>query len=263
MRRELEQRFDMHAIDMYGLSEVIGPGVAAECVEAKDGPHVWEDHFYPEVIDPATGEVLLDGERGELVLTSLTKEAMPVIRFRTRDVTRLLPGTARTMCRMERVSGRTDDMIILRGVDLFPTQIEELIVRTPDLSPHYQLVLARPHRLDEMTVRVEARPQTAGSEERADAGKRLAKLVKDSIGLTVAVARRPRLLERPGGGVRQGAADHGRADERAGELLAWLERRGLEADADTVERILAAAKASNHVLRDEEILALLPSLARA
>jgi phenylacetate-CoA ligase len=197
MRRELEERLRIHAVDNYGLSEVIGPGVAAECAETKDGPHIWEDHFYPEVIDPATSETLPEGERGEVVFTTLTKEAMPVIRYRTRDVTRLLPGTARTMRRMERVSGRTDDMIILRGVNLFPTQIEELILRTPDLAPHYQLVLARPHRLDEMTVRVEARPQNAGSEERADAARRLARLVKDSIGVTVAVdVVEPEILER-------------------------------------------------------------------
>ncbi len=197
MRRELEDRLCIHAVDNYGLSEVIGPGVAAECAETKDGPHIWEDHFYPEVIDPATGETIPEGERGEIVFTTLTKEAMPVIRYRTRDITRLLPGTARSMRRMERVSGRTDDMIILRGVNLFPTQIEELILRTPDLSPHYQLVLARPHRLDEMTVRVEARPQNAGSEERLDAGKRLARLVKDLIGVTVAVdVVEPEILER-------------------------------------------------------------------
>lgn len=197
MRRELEERLGIHAVDNFGLSELIGPGVAAECVETKDGPHVWEDHFYPEVIDPVTGEVLPDGEQGELVLTSLTKEAMPVIRFRTRDITRLLPGTARTMRRMGRVSGRADDMIILRGINVFPTQIEELILRTPELSPHYQLVLARPHRLDELTVRVEARPQSAGSRERLDAGTRLARLVKDRVGVTVAVdVVEPELLER-------------------------------------------------------------------
>ena len=131
MRREMEQRLDMHAVDIYGLSEVIGPGVASECVETKDGLHVWEDHFYPEVIDPVTGEVLPDGEEGELVFTSLTKQAMPVIRYRTRDLTRLLPGTARTMRRIEKITGRTDDMIILRGVNLFPTQIEELILAHP------------------------------------------------------------------------------------------------------------------------------------
>ena len=151
MRLEMEQRLDMHAVDIYGLSEVIGPGVASECVETKDGLHVWEDHFYPEIIDPVTGEVLPDGEEGELVFTSLTKQAMPVIRYRTRDLTRLLPGTARTMRRMEKITGRTDDMIILRGVNLFPTQIEELILRLPSLSPHFQCVLVaqgQPRRAD-------------------------------------------------------------------------------------------------------------------
>jgi phenylacetate-CoA ligase len=142
MRREMEERLDIHAVDIYGLSEVMGPGVAQECVETKDGLHVWEDHFYPEVIDPITGDVLPDGEQGELVFTSLTKEAMPVIRYRTRDLTRLLPGTARPgMRRMEKVTGRTDDMIILRGVNLFPTQVEEIVLRTPGLSPHFRLVL--------------------------------------------------------------------------------------------------------------------------
>src|SRR2546423_7131195 len=167
MRREIEQRLDIHAVDIYGLSEVMGPGVANECVETKDGLHVWEDHFYPEVIDPLTGEPLPDGEEGELVFTSLTKQAMPVIRYRTRDLTRLLPGTARTMRRMQKITGRTDDMIILRGVNLFPTQIEELIMRVPGLSPHFQLVLSRPNRLDELTVRVESRPGTSSSEDRS------------------------------------------------------------------------------------------------
>src|SRR5690242_16188359 len=162
MRREMERRLDMHAVDIYGLSEVMGPGVANECVETKDGLHVWEDHFYPEIVDPETGDVLPDGERGEIVFTSLTKEALPVIRYRTGDLTRLLPGTARSMRRMERITGRTDDMIILRGVNLFPTQVEELILRVPGLAPHFQLVLSRPHRLDELTVRVEARPDAAG-----------------------------------------------------------------------------------------------------
>jgi phenylacetate-CoA ligase len=197
MRTEIERRFDMHAVDIYGLSEVMGPGVSAECVETKDGLHIWEDHFYPEVIDPATGAVLPGDERGELVFTSLTKEAMPVIRYRTRDLTRLLPGTARSMRRMEKVTGRTDDMIILRGVNLFPTQIEELILRVPGLSPHFQLVLARPHRLDELTVRVEARPGTAGADERAASGRVLGGLVKDSIGVSVAVdVTEPGLVER-------------------------------------------------------------------
>jgi phenylacetate-CoA ligase len=186
MRRELEQRLDMHAVDIYGLSEVIGPGVGVECIEAKGGLHIWEDHFYPEIIDPVTGEVLPDGEYGELVFTSLTKEAMPVIRYRTRDLTRLLPGTARPMRRIEKITGRSDDMIILRGVNLFPTQIEELILRIPALSPHFQCRLDRPGRMDRLTVRVEHRvdadPVVAG-----EAGADLAGLVKHRIGVTVAV----------------------------------------------------------------------------
>src|SRR5947199_1637938 len=158
MRAEVEQAFDMHAVDIYGLSEVIGPGVANECVETKDGLHIWEDHFYPEVIDPASGKVLPEGEQGELVFTSLTKEAMPVIRYRTRDLTRLLPGTARSMRRMEKITGRTDDMMIVRGVNVFPTQIEELIMRDKRLAPHFVIELKREERLDMMTVKVEARP---------------------------------------------------------------------------------------------------------
>jgi phenylacetate-CoA ligase len=186
MRREIEERLDMHAVDIYGLSEVIGPGVAQECVETKDGLHVWEDHFYPEVIDPVTGEVLPDGEEGELVLTSLTKQAMPVIRYRTRDLTRLLPGTARTMRRMEKVTGRTDDMIILRGVNLFPTQVEELILGVPELSPHFQCVLDRDGTLDTLTVRVEQRAGVSADSARA-AGERLRALVKARIGVSVTV----------------------------------------------------------------------------
>ncbi|MEU7476616.1 phenylacetate--CoA ligase PaaK [Lentzea sp. NPDC042327] len=183
MRAEMERRLDMHAVDIYGLSEVIGPGVASECVETKDGLHVWEDHFYPEVIDPVTGEVLPDGEEGELVFTSLTKQAMPVLRYRTRDLTRLLPGTARTMRRIEKITGRTDDMIILRGVNLFPTQIEELILRIPALSPHFQCVLNRTGNLDDLTVVVEHREDTGPGA----AGETLRQLVKSSIGVTVAV----------------------------------------------------------------------------
>jgi phenylacetate-CoA ligase len=186
MRLEMEQRLDMHAVDIYGLSEVMGPGVANECVETKDGLHIWEDHFYPEVIDPVTGEVLPDGAEGELVFTSLTKQAMPVVRYRTRDLTRLLPGTARTMRRMEKITGRTDDMIILRGVNLFPTQIEELILRTPALAPHFQCVLSRSGRLDELTVRVERRPDTNAADAEA-AGAALRTLVKNTIGVSVAV----------------------------------------------------------------------------
>jgi len=200
MRREIERRFDMHAVDIYGLSEVIGPGVASECVETKDGLHVWEDHFFPEIVDPQTGAVLADGERGELVFTSLTKEAMPVIRYRTRDLTRLLPGTARTMRRVEKITGRSDDMIILRGVNLFPSRIEELLLRVPGLSPHFQLVLTRPGRLDELTVRVEARANAADHDSRAVNGELLAGLVKDNAGVTVGVdVVEPGLLERSTG----------------------------------------------------------------
>jgi len=197
MRAEIEQRLDMHAVDIYGLSEVIGPGVANECVETKDGLHVWEDHFYPEIVDPVTGDRVAAGERGELVFTSLTKEAMPVIRYRTRDLTRLLPGTARSMRRIERITGRSDDMIILRGVNLFPTQIEELILGIAGLSPHFQLVLTRPDRLDEMTVRVEARSPSGGADERRLLGERLASTVKQRIGVSVAVeVLEPGLVER-------------------------------------------------------------------
>jgi phenylacetate-CoA ligase len=186
MRREIEQRLDIHAVDIYGLSEVIGPGVANECVETKDGLHVWEDHFYPEIIDPMTDEVLPDGEHGELVFTTLTKEAMPVVRYRTRDLTRLLPGTARPMRRIEKITGRSDDMIILRGVNLFPTQIEELILRTAELSAHFQCVLTREGRMDALTVRVERRPE-AHPASAAAAGEALAGQVKSSIGVSVAV----------------------------------------------------------------------------
>jgi phenylacetate-CoA ligase len=203
MRRELEQRLDMHAVDIYGLSEVMGPGVANECVETKDGLHVWEDHFYPEVVDPLTDQVLPDGERGELVFTSLTKEAMPVVRYRTRDLTRLLPGTARTMRRMEKITGRTDDMIILRGVNLFPTQIEELILRTPALSPHFQCVLTRQGRLDGMTVTVERRPD-ASPDAAAAAADELRRHVKATIGVTIDVeAMDPGSIERSMGKMRR------------------------------------------------------------
>ena len=186
MRREMEERTDMHAVDIYGLSEVIGPGVASECVETKDGLHVWEDHFYPEIIDPVTGEVLPDGEEGELVFTTLTKQAMPVIRYRTRDLTRLLPGTARSMRRMEKITGRTDDMIILRGVNLFPTQIEEIVLGLPALSPHFQCHLDRSGNLDTLTVRVERRDATT-ADEAAAAERDLAARIKASIGVSVGV----------------------------------------------------------------------------
>ena len=186
MRTELEKQLNMDAVDIYGLSEVMGPGVAMECVETKDGLHIWEDHFYPEIIDPVTGEILPDGEEGELVFTSLTKEAMPIIRYRTRDLTRLLPGTARSMRRMQKVTGRTDDMIILRGVNLFPTQIEELILTVPALAPQFQCVLDRPSRMDELTVRVEARP-AASADHHAQSSGALQNLIKDRIGVSVKV----------------------------------------------------------------------------
>ncbi len=203
MREEIERRLDMHAVDIYGLSEVMGPGVANECVETKDGLHIWEDHFYPEVIDPETGEVLPDGEEGELVFTSLTKEAMPIIRYRTRDLTRLLPGTARNMRRMERITGRSDDMIILRGVNLFPTQIEELILRTTELSPHFQCVLRREERLDSMTVRVERRVESDPASA-TQAGAALAARVKATIGVSLDVeVVEPEGIERSVGKMRR------------------------------------------------------------
>ncbi len=185
MRLEIEDRLDMHAVDIYGLSEVMGPGVAQECVETKDGLHIWEDHFYPEVIDPTTGDVVPDGQPGELVFTSLTKQALPIIRYRTRDLTRLLPGTARpTFRRMEKITGRSDDMIILRGVNVFPTQVEEVLLGIDGLAPHFQLVLTRDGRLDELTVRVEARSDCP-PERRADAARELVHEVKSRVGVTV------------------------------------------------------------------------------
>ncbi|MEV0095821.1 phenylacetate--CoA ligase PaaK [Streptomyces sp. NPDC050738] len=214
MRTEIEERFAIDAVDIYGLSEVMGPGVAQECVETKDGLHIWEDHFYPEVVDPLTGAVLPDGERGELVFTSLTKEAMPVIRYRTRDLTRLLPGTARAFRRMEKVTGRSDDLVIVRGVNLFPTQVEEIVLRTPALSAHFQLRLTREGRMDELTVRAEARPD-ATTDEREAAARTVAAAVKDSIGVTAAVeVVDPETLERSVGkfkrivDLRNGPAAH-------------------------------------------------------
>jgi phenylacetate-CoA ligase len=188
MRNELEEAFDMDALDSYGLSEVIGPGVAGECVETKDGLHIWEDHFYPEIVDPATGAALPDGAFGEIVFTSLTKEAMPVIRYRTGDLTRLLPGTARSMRRMEKVSGRTDDMMIVRGVNVFPTQIEELVLGFPSLSAHYQLVLSREGRLDDLEVKVEARSASDLDEAREHVALKLAHAMKERIGTTAKVS---------------------------------------------------------------------------
>ena len=198
MRREIEQRCAMHAVDIYGLSEVMGPGVSQECVESKDGLHIWEDHFYPEIIDPVSGAVLPDGEEGELVFTSLTKQAMPVIRYRTRDLTRLLPGTGRpSYRRMEKVTGRTDDMMIVRGVNVFPTQIEEQLLKVDGLTPHYLCVLTRPGRMDELTVRVEAHDAGLSDTARTDLGRHLVGLVKDNVGVTIDVeVTEPHALER-------------------------------------------------------------------
>lgn len=183
MRSEIEEAFDMHAVDIYGLSEVIGPGVANECVESKDGLHIWEDHFYPEVIDPASGKVLPDGEQGELVFTSLSKEAFPIIRYRTRDLTRLLPGTARSMRRMEKVTGRSDDMMILRGVNVFPTQIEEQVLRVTGLATHFQIELVQKNRMDHMIVHVE---KLEASSEVLTIDQ-LATLIKSNVGVTAEV----------------------------------------------------------------------------
>lgn len=190
MRRELEQRAGIEAVDIYGLSEVMGPGVAQECVETKDGPTVWEDMFYPEIINPETGEVLPDGEEGELVFTSLTKEAMPVIRYRTRDLTRLLPGTARTMRRIGKITGRSDDMMIIRGVNVFPTQIEELLLECRELSPHYQIELTRKGNLDSMRVIVELNPGI-GNDSAEAARRTLQHRIKTMIGVTAGIELGP------------------------------------------------------------------------
>ncbi|MGR3526266.1 MAG: phenylacetate--CoA ligase PaaK [Paracoccaceae bacterium] len=186
MRREIEDAFDMHAVDIYGLSEVMGPGVANECVETKDGLHIWEDHFYPEVINPDTGEVLPDGELGELVFTSLTKEAFPIVRYRTRDLTRLMPGTARSMRRMEKITGRSDDMIILRGVNVFPTQIEEVLMQVRDLAPHFQIELHRKGRMDAMRVLCEA-CEGVGPSGREAAARDMSHRIKQMVGLSVEI----------------------------------------------------------------------------
>ncbi|MEW2501240.1 phenylacetate--CoA ligase PaaK [Amycolatopsis sp. NPDC047767] len=204
MRAEIEERFALDAVDIYGLSEVMGPGVAQECVETKDGLHIWEDHFFPEVIDPFSEEVLPSGAQGELLFTSLTKQALPIIRYRTRDLTRLMPGTARpAFRRMEKVTGRSDDLIILRGVNVFPTQIEEIVLRTDALSPHFQLVRSTRGRLDHLTVRVEAR-HDASADARTAAVAALIAGVKDGVGVTVAVdIVEPDTLERSVGKMRR------------------------------------------------------------
>ena len=187
MRHEVEDAFDMHAVDIYGLSEVMGPGVACECVETKDGLHVWEDHFYPEVVNPETGEPVAEGELGELVFTSLTKEAFPIIRYRTRDLTRLMPGTARSMRRMEKITGRSDDMIILRGVNVFPTQIEEALMTVPTLAPHFQIELVKKGRMDHMIVHVEATGGAASQSAREASARQLANRIKSTVGISAEV----------------------------------------------------------------------------
>ena len=188
MRAELESRLGIVAMDLYGLSELIGPGVAVECIESRDGPTIWEDHFYPEVIDPETGKVLPDGEAGELVFTSLTKEALPVVRYRTRDLTRLLPPTARSFRRIGKITGRSDDMLIIRGVNLFPSQVEELILKTAKLSPHYQLEVSRKGHMDDLTVRVEMKPELAGDSSQRDvAAAELRHRIKAMIGINTRI----------------------------------------------------------------------------
>ena len=188
MRRELETRLGIAAMDLYGLSEVIGPGVACECIESRDGPTIWEDHFYPEVIDPETGKVLPDGEQGELVFTSLTKEALPIVRYRTRDLTRLLPPTARSFRRIGKITGRSDDMLIIRGVNLFPSQIEEFILKTPKLAPHYVLEVSRRGHMDDLAVRVEIKPEFAASPaEREAAARELQHHIKSYIGINTKI----------------------------------------------------------------------------
>jgi phenylacetate-CoA ligase len=186
MRREIERSFDLNAVDIYGLSEVIGPGVAQEYGSTKDGPTVWEDHFYPEIVDPESGEVLPDGSEGELVFTSLTKQAMPIVRYRTRDLTRLLPGSAGPMRRMAKITGRADDMLIIRGVNLFPSQVEEQILRCPGLAPHYRIDVSRPHRLDEVTVNVEMTPDCP-PDQREWAAAELRDHIKQLVGVSVTV----------------------------------------------------------------------------
>jgi len=199
MRREIEQRCGLDAVDIYGLSEVIGPGVANECIETKDGPTIWEDHFFPEIIDPETGESLPDGESGELVFTSLTKEALPIIRYRTRDLTRLLPGTARTMRRMDKITGRSDDMLIIRGVNVFPTQIEEQVLAVAGLAPHYQIRVGRDGQLDVITVQVEKTIEAAAAidDRNAVLAGKLRKSIKNFVGVSAIIE-----VREPGGVAR-------------------------------------------------------------
>ncbi|ARE42022.1 Phenylacetate-coenzyme A ligase [Rhodovulum sp. P5] len=208
MRCEIEEAFDMHAVDIYGLSEIMGPGVAAECVETKDGLHIWEDHFYPEIIDPETGAVLPDGEIGELVFTTLTKEGLPMIRYRTRDLTRLLPGTARSMRRIEKITGRSDDMIILRGVNVFPTQVEEQILKCEGLTPHFQIELTRDAHRDDMTVHVEHAEGYGTAVARKASAEQLAHHIKSVVGITTKiVVHEPEGVERSVGKAKR-VVDH-------------------------------------------------------
>ena len=206
LRQAIESRLGIQALDIYGLSEVMGPGVASECVETKDGPTIWEDHFFPEIIDPDSGEVLPDGESGELVFTTLTKEALPMIRYRTRDLTRLLPPTARAMRRMDKITGRSDDMLIIRGVNVFPSQVEEVILKMPLLAPTYQLVVSRAGHMDEMEVHVEMRPEAATEDpgDIASTAKELQHHIKSYIGISTRVnVLRPNSLERSTGKARR------------------------------------------------------------
>ena len=204
MRKEVEDAFDMHAVDIYGLSEILGPGVANECVETKDGLHIWEDHFYPEVIDPQTDKVLSDGEMGELVFTTITKEGLPMIRYRSRDLTRLLQGTARSMRRMEKVTGRSDDMIILRGVNVFPTQIEEQVLAVSSLAPYFQIELSKDGPTDQMNVLVETLPDSSSVEDKEASRRDLAIKIKETIGISVSIhVGDPRSVERSQGKARR------------------------------------------------------------
>jgi phenylacetate-CoA ligase len=197
MRREIEGKAGIDAVDIYGLSEVMGPGVASECVESKDGPVIWEDHFYPEIINPETGEVVADGEEGELVFTSLSKEALPIIRYRTRDLTRLLPPTSRSMRRMGKIVGRSDDMLIIRGVNMFPTQVEELVLQEPQLSGQYQIVITRDGPLDAVEVRCELQPAAVNSANVGEIAKSLQHRIKTLIGVsTKVVIGAPESIER-------------------------------------------------------------------
>ena len=209
MRAEIETRFDMHGVDIYGLSEVMGPGVANEAVEEKDGLYIWEDHFLPEIIDPDSGAVRADGSEGELVFTSLTKEALPIIRYRTRDLTTLRPGSARTMRRMDKITGRSDDLIILRGVNVFPSQIEEHILKIDGISPHYQIELSKSGPLDVMKVRVEAAPGNEDADRRGALAAQLAENIKQNVGISAEIDVTP----------------VGKVDRSAGKAVRIIDRR--------------------------------------